>query len=573
MDVKTFTAAVVTAALSAMVATDGHAQGTPAAPAQPEPAAYKSVAANFASGVLESKLPFDEPFLLTGTARAGTKRMFVVWTEKKSVDEVGAVNLQCKEEFGGKLGSRPWIPESVGTTSQNFSILAGPVDAQRYVKFQFCSEIQLPEPVRTRIANAARTAFDRSLRQVALAPGTPTLGTARIDIELESLRKILTDHLQLEPAQYAVDAGSLFSEVPQQAVRDRFDSALVRVVLNTSNRDTVNAAYVKGTTTVSGQLASVLTSRLPELLQLLRKSANQAIVARLAAANDALALVVLSRDAADLWAFGRQPTNVPTPFPGVWTSAEAQAYRDNFRRLYDLLDGLDRFVSATLGANDGSAEFKELLTQLGGPLPVGLSTNVRSLQAAITGARDNVESLGNDAERTRVSLALREQALNDLAELIRLSELSVNVVIGDSLQVSATASSPYISADAGLVFLPMLSDAATYVGTNIYVRPVNKSVPLAIKGGLARRLAMTFGITVDSVEDAAGTRFGVIGNKGVIVGAGYRVTQSVRLAAGTLWFRAKDPNPGRASQIARSTFYVGLSFDGDVSGKMADIFK
>jgi len=39
-----------------------------------------------------------------------------------------------------------------------------------------------------------------------------------------------------------------------------------------------------------------------------------------------------------------------------------------------------------------------------------------------------------------------------------------------------------------------------------------------------------------------------------------------------MWFRAKDPNPARTSNVTRATWYVGLAFDADVVGQLSKIF-
>ena len=120
----------------------------------------------------------------------------------------------------------------------------------------------------------------------------------------------------------------------------------------------------------------------------------------------------------------------------------------------------------------------------------------------------------------------------------------------------------YVSVDAGLLYAGDISIAALYVGSNIYFRPVNKDAPLTEISSLGRRLALTVGLTVSSVADENNkTRSNLFWTQSLVLGAGYRLTSSLRGGGGALVFRESDPNPLITRKSAAVTWYISFSFD------------
>jgi hypothetical protein len=129
----------------------------------------------------------------------------------------------------------------------------------------------------------------------------------------------------------------------------------------------------------------------------------------------------------------------------------------------------------------------------------------------------------------------------------------------------ATEHKNYVSIDAGLLFAGDLGIGAVYVGSNIYFRPVNKDAPLRNIGGVGRRLALTVGLTVSSIADEnEKTRSDLFWNQSLVLGAGYRMTSSLRGGAGALVFRQADPNPLISRKSAAVAWYASFSFDLDL---------
>jgi len=125
-----------------------------------------------------------------------------------------------------------------------------------------------------------------------------------------------------------------------------------------------------------------------------------------------------------------------------------------------------------------------------------------------------------------------------------------------------TGQKNYVSVDAGLLYAGDIGIGALYLGTNIYFRPINKDAPLSEFGSLSRRLALTVGATVSSIADEDNqTRSGLFWNQGLVLGAGYRITSSLRGGGGVLVFRESSSNPLITKKSATTAWYASLSFD------------
>jgi hypothetical protein len=135
-----------------------------------------------------------------------------------------------------------------------------------------------------------------------------------------------------------------------------------------------------------------------------------------------------------------------------------------------------------------------------------------------------------------------------------------------------TARNSYVSADAGLLFAGDIGIGALYVGSNIYFRPVNKDAALSEASSIGRRLALTVGITLSSVADENNrTRSDLFWNQSLVLGAGYRITSSIRGGGGALVLRESDPNPLITRKSAAITWYASFSFDLDVAKGLAGL--
>ncbi|HVT15290.1 MAG TPA: hypothetical protein VHQ90_03785 [Thermoanaerobaculia bacterium] len=235
-------------------------------------------------------------------------------------------------------------------------------------------------------------------------------------------------------------------------------------------------------------------------------------------------------------------------------------------------------------ARDQLARLSDWLGELlasrdGGPLAALLAEG--ALQAADLGSTGSglaaVKDLSRLAARQADGLAAansaidrswqaRAAALDDMVSQVEVEARQVGVLVSTSTVGSFTTyQKQYISVDAGFLYVPRLSSAVPYIGTNIYLRPVNKNAPLREAGGFGRRFAFTFGLTVTSIADSSPvTRKDLFTNYSLLLGGGYRVTDSIRLGAGALIFHRESPNPLITRETLTSSPYISLSIDWDI---------
>jgi len=188
-------------------------------------------------------------------------------------------------------------------------------------------------------------------------------------------------------------------------------------------------------------------------------------------------------------------------------------------------------------------------------------------------ARSGAFRLAGLARNVERSLRARAGALDVLAREARIEAERASVADGSSTGGFDTFSAYYVSADAGFVYAPQIDSGVTYVGANLYLRPVNRDAALSQLGNFrqtfTRRFAFTLALTVQSVADGGGgrvqTRDNLFGNQALLAGAGLRITDTIRLGAGALLFKEKDPNPLVTRFRVASTYYVSLSFDLNVA--------
>lgn len=208
----------------------------------------------------------------------------------------------------------------------------------------------------------------------------------------------------------------------------------------------------------------------------------------------------------------------------------------------------------------------------------------------------NSKNLINDYEKLLSGLIISEEDSNGLATKadmmsniatydVAASELNkalenyvdkITVFTADSFLVLASTESNFdthqrwhISADAGFAYIPSLKDVVGYLGTNIYFRPINRDVPLSVleqrsTSTFLNRFSVTIGITVSSVEKS-NQRTGLFGSQGLILGAGYRVTDTIRLNGGALVYRERSVNPLNGDLSIAASPFVGVSFDVNVA--------
>lgn len=182
-------------------------------------------------------------------------------------------------------------------------------------------------------------------------------------------------------------------------------------------------------------------------------------------------------------------------------------------------------------------------------------------------------------EKTKRELGKREKRIEEFLNQIE-GHVEENVsFVADTTGDFETRAANYISADVGLAWAPLLKEVFPYVGINIYLRPVNKEVPLKLLKSLAgydntleHRFSAMVGVSVTSLEKE-GERDNLFGKNALLFGFGYRLTDAVRVSAGSLVFRSIDPNPVITDKKIKFSVFASISLDWNIRETLGGLGK
>lgn len=145
----------------------------------------------------------------------------------------------------------------------------------------------------------------------------------------------------------------------------------------------------------------------------------------------------------------------------------------------------------------------------------------------------------------------------------------------------------YVTADLGLAgsLIPIRErpdrfELVAYFGLNLYFAAIDKDEPVRwkpSKEGLGRNFGRRFAATagVSLTRPRLNTDIGIGGvlrNQVLLMGAGYRVLDYLRVGAGAMMYRQDSPNPLSDKTFTRFAPYLSLSMDIDVIGTVRGWF-
>jgi hypothetical protein len=519
-------------------------------------------------------LPFDVPFILTGTVPTGATTLEIrCWelppdTRKSSGTPAGSTAdaLRTKPDGdcwpGGPLVWRNTIDPAA--PNPMFRLMVPRLDAEKFYQFKFSFEKKVTPEDAQAFARQVQGVIDAVLwGDPASTADLPLRGDLTKD-EIRAIRNGLIQALrQVTGADRVTEPGTVFNPDTPDPVAENEFNRLLRPVRNAQGQIADTAEdYEDEIADLNPLLAQVRTD------PALRKLAD-ALAARAASDPSAqdraeeVAAALAVADAPVLRRSDRQSAGVLASFP----QRSAPYYSDaaaKMGELQDLLvnrlveaDGAPRpFAQPLVASGQLTADDLARLTALGQPTqPVGRASRALTRAGGILG------------DRLAGLLASRAAAVAAVAEAYRTQVEGMAIIAGSTTGSFQTQSRNYISADTGIVCTPELEECNTYAGTNIYFRPINKAAPLDQFGGffqtLDRRLSLTLGLTLQGVGDDK-TRDDLFNDQSLLLGLGARMTNSVRLTAGGLLFKERDPNPLVSDESLTTTYFFSLSFDIDV---------
>lgn len=128
-----------------------------------------------------------------------------------------------------------------------------------------------------------------------------------------------------------------------------------------------------------------------------------------------------------------------------------------------------------------------------------------------------------------------------------------------------TRSNSFITADIGVALLSKIGKMVPYLGTNIYLRPINQDRPLFFRDlftlkDFDRRFSLMLGLTYSSLAKA-NYRDNLMATFNLITGGGLRIADFVKVNGGVVWYTRVNPNLLSSNHSIGGSGFVSLSFD------------
>jgi hypothetical protein len=565
----------------------------PSAPAPPPVAVAGTTAPDpgivevpldLASRTVKQVLPFDVPFHFAGIVPGGVAQIELQYMESRAAIVVTTIPTACGDPTIQVSTSDPkasgWQPKYPSTWTYSplldqsapvkFILSVPALEAQRYDLFKLRIVSTVTTDSMNAIAQQARSLFDKTLDQVPR-------GTSILPDRVEQIRQDLITNVKAAlGADRVIAPGTLFDPcldgLPAAGtVKGQF-LGLLRVVVESQDAINDNLKNLRGSREVLRNALNRIATNQPLQELLLRLE--------LAAKSDpAIALFLQTTGVASLAADNLSATEQALlgpelPPPGSTAAAVAglnltslgQSYDTTQKRLGQLRVSL-KVLAHPISANPSSPE--QRVTEADRQVITALLDKQPATQGDLTLAEGAAQQLPNEAAQLMDALDQRNGLLDDLAKQIA-AKARVEVVADATTTGNADTFQRYfITADLGFLYSWDVAKLVPYVGTNIYFRPVNPNVPLSQKGGPWRRFSVTLGYTLQGIGDNGRTRKDLFGGGSLVAGAGFRVTESIRLAAGALIFIRENSNPLITEERVTASPYLSISFDWKIAKTFA----
>jgi len=271
----------------------------------------------------------------------------------------------------------------------------------------------------------------------------------------------------------------------------------------------------------------------------------------------------------------------------VWGASELSSRVSN---LDTIIGQIDAFSTIVVNLGDPlSAPFRDAAGL--GPTPVQgvANSNIPITPAQFRDVANQVKSVYGALVAARSELAIvqglltsRSAAINAAAARVTADIVQVIDIDGDTTADWETRARSYVSADVGVAWSQPIQTFFFYVGANFYLGPVNKKAPLrwSEPGNLRKRFAFLAGVPINSFDQAqtqtsltAGnvTLTGVLGSRPILLGAGLRLSDLIRVTSGAVLFRVKSPNPLITAERLDYAWFLAFSIDWDLKGMFAEL--
>ncbi|MDB5006266.1 MAG: hypothetical protein JWP45_659 [Mucilaginibacter sp.] len=175
----------------------------------------------------------------------------------------------------------------------------------------------------------------------------------------------------------------------------------------------------------------------------------------------------------------------------------------------------------------------------------------------------------------KAKIAALTATIPDLSANIVLSETFTTDVV--SIADVSTAATPYISVDGGLGYASSFGSAFSYVGTNIYLAPVNKKAPLSTFKGWnkwKKMICVSVGYAT-MYGDRPPHTYSILGSSSksdLFVGLGLRVNRIFKFTFDCMPYTISY-NPVTNDKHVKAGFVAGIGIDVNLLGALGGVAK
>jgi hypothetical protein len=546
------------------------AAATPAAPTASTTGAVdpnQVVDLDLDGGRFLEPLPFDVPFAVRGSLPAG-----VAAVTARMLKFSDAVN--CEQQRGALDAAPSLGPASLVSAAgkPEFLLPVPALQVNRYYCFEFTRRSALPDAKIADFRQGAFQAVDAALRP--LVPDNVNNATA-----YEALRATIVAAVKaLLGSNEVLDApkSSFFGSGTADEVLLKYKVEFNTILARQEQRRQALAEFRQRQADALKPLTALQASdayrRVAAAFQHGRQS-SLSLDEFLKGKPGALALAGLEPSDLQNLVLGLAPGSPLPNLDRIFTAAEAQAMAQQLATTAAGLDDLGKVVD-NLNQNQVLRAAAGLDDTAGKKDLAALPDPIVAAQRAV---RLDLFSLNGFA----AVLAGRERLITGLVDQLNAQLQETVGVAGTTVGGFELRASWYISADVGVATASQINQVFAYVGANVYLGPVNKRAHLRwssfrqdIWSEFRRRFAFTIGLPYNGSNLAkAGERSGVVGANPLLVGAGFRINDLLRVAGGALIFKFNDTNPLVDRQHLGATPYFGLSVDWDARSSFVNIFK
>ncbi|HEY0654346.1 MAG TPA: hypothetical protein VGD65_14500 [Chryseosolibacter sp.] len=216
----------------------------------------------------------------------------------------------------------------------------------------------------------------------------------------------------------------------------------------------------------------------------------------------------------------------------------------NYRLSYEYIDALRKMVRTLIDTPSERFKLRSYNPSARNRASVDATNKSRltTLETELVAVQRLLGSLTNKAVKYDTDARFLEMRLAVLSEDI--SKIAVETL---SMSVNGTTSAEfktranwYVSADLGMVYMFGNYGLSPYLGTNVYLRPINKQAPLH-GWMLDKRFAFLIGINLPLLGSTSTDSQKLFNkNPSLLTGAGLRLSHALRINGGLAWMKLEE---------------------------------